>query len=126
MVERNQFAMDTFKTLKTDIRNQARLSNGKLFVKGQVRTEFLEPKLPEADPAGDEPVVTDSQAVRDLGSTFQGYASSARSLPEVTSGLNQIITLPDVCSTSHVIYAYRIELGDTVCENFQSDDDHGM
>jgi len=51
MTERNQFATDTYKDKRIDFNNKSRLNNGKLFVKGKVQTEFLEPRLPDPEPA---------------------------------------------------------------------------
>ena len=129
MTERNQFAMDTYKNKRSDASNKARLNNGKLFIKGKLQTQFLDPTLPDPEPASDDDDDTapvQSTQVSDSGSVFQGFAITAESLPEVTSGLHKIVTLPDVSTSSHLIYAYRVKDGQRVHENFQSDDDHGM
>ena len=128
--ERNQFAMDTYKEKRSDVTNKARLQNVKLFIKGRLQTQFLEPTLPDPEPIGnddeDDTAPVESAQVKDSGSIFRGFAIKAGSMPDVTSGLQKIITLPDVSSASHLIYEYRVKVGERIYENFQSDDDHGM
>ena len=129
MTERNQFAMNTYKDKRIDFNNKAHLNNGKLFVKGKVKTEFLEPRLPDPEPAEEdyEVEVTQSGTIKDSGSVFKGYAVSVNSLSDVTSGIQEVMmSMPDASTASHLIYAYRVKNGQSVSENFHSDDDHGM
>jgi hypothetical protein len=67
MTERNQFAMNTYKDKRIDFNNKAHLNNGKLFVKGKVQTEFLEPRLPDPELAEEdyEVEVTQSGTIKD-------------------------------------------------------------
>ena len=113
MTERNQFAMNTYKDKRIDFNNKAHLNNGKLFVKGKVQTEFLEPGLPDPEPAEEdyEVEVTQSGTIKDSGSVFKGYAVSVNSLSDVTSGIQEVMMSKN---------------GQSVSENFHSDDDHGM
>ena len=129
ITERNQFAMETYKDKRSDANNKARLNNGKLFIKGKLQTQFLEPTLPDPEPLGNDDDGTapvESAKVKDSGSIFQGFAIKAKTLSDVTSGLQKVLTLPDASAASHLIYAYRVKVGQRMHENFQSDDDHGM
>ena len=93
MTESNQFAMNTYKDKRIDFNNKARLNNGKLFVKGKVQTEFLEPRLPDPEPAEKnyEVEVTQSGTIKDSGSVFKSYAVSVNSLSDVTSGIQEVM-----------------------------------
>ena len=46
--ERNQFALPEYQEKRANPSNKARLSNGKLYVKGRVETKYLPAKLPVA------------------------------------------------------------------------------
>jgi len=113
MTERNQLTMNTYKDKRIDFNNKAHLNNGKLFVKGKVQTEFLEPRLPDPELAEEdyEVEVTQSGTIKDSGSVFKGYAVSVNSLSDVTSGIQEVMMSKN---------------GQSVSEHFHSDDDHGM
>ncbi|KAK2166536.1 hypothetical protein LSH36_38g06048 [Paralvinella palmiformis] len=114
MIERNQFAMNTYNAKRIDFNSKARLSNGKLFVKGKVQTDFLEPRLPDPEPADEDYQVEVAQSgtIKDSGSDFKGFAVSVNSLSDVTAGIQEVMmTMPDVSTASHLISVYRVKNG---------------
>ena len=66
--------------MKADENNHARLFKDKLYVKGRLQEQFLEPILPEVTPNDvHEHPICESEPVSDAG-TFRGYATQVSSL----------------------------------------------
>ena len=131
MKERKNFALDLFKQTRGDASNRAKLVNDKLFIKGQYQHQFARVKLPplqeDTIPLADvDDQIISSDSVSDSGSVFCSYAATAHNMTDVSLAVNRVLLQPGVASASHVIYAYRVQDGDDVMENFESDSDHGL
>ena len=123
MSERNQFAYPTFKDLRNDKSNRARLAKGQLFVKGDLVTKYLPPILPEVlNDTTEVPVVSRSQQKEDSNSTFVGFsAQDVTSMEQLAKIRDLLLKDPDTQKASHIVMAYRIQN----LENFDSDGDDG-
>ena len=94
-----------------------------------MQTEFLKPRLPDPETADEDYQVEVDQSgtFKESGSEFKGFAVTVNSLSDATAGIQEgMMTMPDVSTATHLIYAYRVRNGQSVNENLHSDDDHGM
>ena len=111
---------------KGNPRNKTRLANDKLHGKGKFQTQFLQPSLPDPDiavPIGSLNVTGGSEII-EQGSTVKGYAARVESMDQFQTGLNQVMQMPGVFFSSHMIYVYRISDGRRrVVEKFSAVDD---
>jgi hypothetical protein len=125
--ERNQFAYPEFKELKDDPSKKARLTNGRLFVQGKEQIKYSLSVLPVIDPGHSmESSFSASDECDDEQNVFRGYASKVTSLTDISAVRQELLRDSKVSSSHHLIMAYRIKLdGGTLCENFDSDGDHG-
>ena len=127
--ERTQFAWSDFKDKKKNPANNARLDNGKMYVKGRLQQQYLPPVLP-AISTDDEDIPTfniaASNPITEKGSTFTGYAAEVKSMDDVSVVLDQTLMIDGAADANHRIYAYSINQGRTIVENFDSDGDHGI
>lgn len=126
--ERQQFALDTFKQARADPSNRAKMVREKLFIKGQLQSQFLPTKLPRCSPdqtsevdVADGPVVDDQ-----AGSTFAGFTARVNSLEQVRAVRDQLIRRPEVAASSDVMYAFRIRGTRGIVQNFDSEFDYGV
>ena len=122
--ERRQFALTDFKSLKTDPKNKAILTQGKLFVKNKLHTQYSRPLLPDQRPTDVPPTpITESKERKDSGSVFKGYCAKVTDVQDVAQTKSYLVSnKPEVTKASHVIYAYRLETSrGKVSENFDSD-----
>ena len=112
-----------------DISSRARFSKDKLYVKGNLQTQFVEPILPHVDPNEvlmDTCTIAESDPVSDAGSEFKGYAANVASLHDVSLARQQLLLRDGVANATHLILAYSFDNDDGVEENFISDRDHGV
>ena len=125
--ERKQLALPTFKDLKENPDNNARLVKDKLYVKGALQTQFVEATLPDVKPNDVlEYPIEESDPVSDSGSTFQGYATRVSSLRDISIARQQLLLRDGVATANHIITAFRIDDGNSIQENFFSDRDYGV
>ena len=112
--------------MKADENNHARFIKDKLYVKGRLQEQFLEPILPEVTPNDvHEHPICESEPVSDAGSTFRGYATQVSSLRDVSISRQDILLRDGVATANHIITAFRIQVDDEIEENFLSDRDYG-
>lgn len=126
--ERQQFALDRFKEARSDPSNKAKMVREKLFLKGQLQSQFLATKLPRSSEdqtvdidVAEGPVIDDK-----VGSKFMGFAARVDSLEKVRTVRDQLIRRPDVTASSDLMFAYRINGRQGVMENFDSEFDYGV
>ena len=126
--ERKQFVLPVYQDLKGNPDNQAKLVGDKLFVKGNLQTKYLAPKLPTAKGTVTSTILVAGDTVEDAGSTFHGYAASVKSTQDVSDVLNKANNNPTLAAANHLIYAFRIgdKDGNIKMENFHSDGDYGV
>lgn len=107
--ERQQFAYPTYKANK----GKSRMVNDKLIVNGKLQNQYEPPKLPNTNQSTDMDVssISVGTTTQDSGSTFKGYALPTSSMEQVRENLNLLLQIPDVINSSHMIYAYRIDVG---------------
>ena len=126
--ERQQFALVRFKEARSDPSNKAKMVREKLFLKGQLQSQFLATKLPRSSEdqtvdidVAEGPVIDDK-----VGSKFMGFAARVDSLEKVRTVRDQLIRRSDVTASSDLMFAYRINGRQGVMENFDSEFDYGV
>ena len=126
--ERQQFALDRYKAARTNPANKASMVREKLFIKGQLQSQFLPDKLPLPNSEAAEIEVTEGPSVDDqCGSKFAGFSARVGSLEDVRTVRDQLLMRPSVAGTSDLMFAYRISgPNGAVRENFDSEFDYGV
>ena len=126
--ERHQFALNEYMDKRKSPANKARLTGGKLYMKGKLQNKYLPPDV-SVDPnyeAQTDISIEASDPVTDSGSIFQGYAAKVSNDPDVASTLEQSLELDGVATATHRIFAFRYDDGHGINENFDSDGDDGI
>ena len=104
--------MATYKSKKTDPQNRARLSDGKLYLKGKIQSQYVKPILPSplTPPKSEYNVRSGDKTIKDGGSVFNGYSCEANSLQQVADIRAQLMMEnTEIAEATHLRYAFRFE-----------------
>ena len=126
--ERKQMCLPDFKAAR-DGGKKPILRDDKLYINNELVRQHLPPTLPDAieipDPE-DELEISQGDSIDDNGSRFTGFAGKVSCLGDVRETIDALLLKPEIAKSSHVMYAYRIDSGDSMIENFDSDGDWGV
>ena len=126
MSERKRMCLPEFKAAKASGK-KAVLRNDKLFVNNQLVRQHLPPTLPNSiEVPSEELEISKGDHIDDSGSRFSGFARKVSCLGDVREVIDTLLLEPHIALSTHVMYAYRIDNGDSVIENFESDGDYGV